>query len=124
MADNTSSGSFGDNQDKNAQDSLPNLDFGPPVTDTSNTTQSAQDQLPNLDFGPPVTPQDQPTGTDSTSIDITDTGAPVADEPFVGSGGVGSAEYMDALRRGHEQAGDEYASDFGKSDDTQGGTSA
>ncbi|HUP27089.1 MAG TPA: hypothetical protein VM409_01545 [Chloroflexia bacterium] len=39
-------------------------------------------------------------------------GDPGEDE-FVGSGGVGSAEFMEALRKGHEAAGGEYTSDLG-----------
>jgi hypothetical protein len=34
------------------------------------------------------------------------------EEPFVGSGGVGSAEFYENLRKGHEAADDEYSSDL------------
>jgi hypothetical protein len=37
----------------------------------------------------------------------------VDDEPFVGSGGVGSPEFYENLRKAHEAAGDEYNSDLG-----------
>ena len=39
-------------------------------------------------------------------------GTPEAEEEFVGTGGVGSAEQMEALRRGHEAAGSEFQSDL------------
>jgi hypothetical protein len=35
-----------------------------------------------------------------------------AEEDFVGTGGVGSAEQMEALRKGHEAAGSEYRSNL------------
>ena len=64
-------------------------------------------------------------GSSSTSTDATDvymgggshydtsaTRAEAEEEEFVGSGGVGSAEFMEALRKGHETAGGEYTSDL------------
>ncbi len=64
-------------------------------------------------------------GTSSTASDATDvymgggshydtssSGGVQEEEEFVGSGGVGSAEFMEALRKGHEAAGGEYASDL------------
>lgn len=135
MADNANSGSSSDDQNKAA---LPNMDYGPPVlghdntptpqhAGTSSTGQDSQNQLPNMDYGPPVlghdnTPTPGHSPTDSAPIDITDTGTPATDEPFVGSGGVGSPEYMDSLRRAHEQAGGEYTSDLQSHDDSKGGT--
>jgi hypothetical protein len=34
------------------------------------------------------------------------------EEPFVGSGGVGSADFYESMRKGHEAAGGEYNSDL------------
>ena len=49
-----------------------------------------------------------PAGTDMGA----DGGGSGEDEPFVGSGGVGSPEFYENLRRAHESAGDDYASDL------------
>lgn len=52
-----------------------------------------------------------PTGSAVGSTPAQDTGSSaVTDEEFVGSEGIGSAEYMEALRRGHEEAGSGYQS--------------
>jgi hypothetical protein len=113
MADNTTtSGSFGDTPDQGTASTPPSTGIDTPVTTPADNTSSAA-------------PSD-PTG--GTTIDIGDAGTAGAatpeptpiDEPFVGSGGVGSADYMDALRRGHEEAGGDYASNLGSPDDTQG----
>jgi hypothetical protein len=58
--------------------------------------------------------------TDSSDMADTSMGADAGgnatasqeEEPFVGSGGVGSAEFYENLRKGHEAAGGEYSSDL------------
>ena len=60
------------------------------------------------------------TTSDSTDVymgggshyDTGSTRAEADEEEFVGSGGVGSAEFIEALRKGHEAAGGEYTSDL------------
>jgi hypothetical protein len=49
---------------------------------------------------------------DTSRAGTTPLGGVEEEEPFVGSGGVGSAEFMEALRKGHEAAGGEYTSDL------------
>jgi hypothetical protein len=49
---------------------------------------------------------------DNIGVDAGSTGYE-EEEPFVGSGGVGSAEYYENLRRAHEAEGGEYTSDLG-----------
>jgi len=60
------------------------------------------------------------SSTDATDVymgggshyDTSKTSGVVEEEEFVGSGGVGSPEFMEALRKGHEAAGGEYTSDL------------
>ncbi len=51
--------------------------------------------------------------TDDTGDNIGVDASTEEEEPFVGSGGVGSAEFYENLRRAHEAEGGEYTSDLG-----------
>jgi hypothetical protein len=52
------------------------------------------------------------TAAASSTPGATGDSAAAEEEEFVGTGGVGSPEQMEALRRGHEAAGDEYQSNL------------
>ena len=52
-----------------------------------------------------------PVTTDAA--DIENPGTTTLDEEFAGTGGVGSPDYMERLRKAHEERGDNFASSYG-----------
>jgi len=69
-----------------------------------NAPWNAGEQAGNVNNSGPIT---------ADEAAILNPGAVGLDEEFAGTGGVGSASYMDALRRGHMEAGGDYTSDLG-----------
>src|SRR5947209_6966804 len=93
--------------------------------DTKSDTQAKEITGPGATSGdiwgssPVIGGGAQPVG--SGTSDPTTTGASDASNPttstgeeFAGSGGVGSPEYMDNLRKAHEAAGDGFSSAYGE----------
>jgi hypothetical protein len=77
------------------------------VTDAANQARAdAERSMREASSAPGTT-----TGTPGTAGATGGSTAP-AEEEFVGTGGVGSAEQMEALRQGHEAAGSEYRSNL------------
>jgi len=76
----------------------------PPVGDvTGNAPWNGSEQQGNVNNSGPITADEGA---------ILNPGTVGVDEEFAGTGGVGSAEYMEALHRGHQEAGGDYASDL------------
>ena len=76
---------------------------------------------PVIGNSPPSSPATDVTNlgtpTGPITADSTDTSTPnttTPDEEFVGSGGVGSAEYLANLHKAHEEAGDDFNSAYGE----------
>ena len=105
MANNSNSGSFDNAQDTSNTSSSP--------SDSTSSDVAAAAPYSSPFGGGPVIGNATDAGTITNDYsDTSNPGTTTIDEEFAGSGGIGSPEYMEALRKGHEAAGGEYNSNL------------
>lgn len=93
--------------------------FGEQQRSASNAASNAGDAFAQAARNNQAQPGGTPYGADSSSTTPggVDQWIHGDDTEFHGSGGVGSAEYMQALREGHERAGGDYNSQMHSADE-------